>query len=143
MSLRSCAKFMPRQARWRTRLPSLSTPLLMWLTWFVRSSGAHTYMHTHTHTYTHTHTHTHTHMSANTMGAGRSGAVFTAHVTHTHSHTHTHTHRQTDRHGNAESIRRAFEILTSCLCCGRSTETLFVIPLWWICTTSASWSKCP
>jgi hypothetical protein len=110
---------MPKQARWRTRLPSLSTPLLMWWTWFVRSSGAHTHMHTHTHT--------HTHMSVNTMGAGRHGAVFTSCHTYTHTHTNTHTHTHTHRHGNAESMRRAFEILTSCLCCGRSTESSYIV----------------
>lgn len=31
------------------------------------------------------------------------------------------------RHGNAESIRRAFEILTSCLSCGRSTESSYIV----------------
>ena len=46
---------------------------------------------------------------------------------HTHTHTQTHTHTHTHRHGNAESIRRAFEILTSCLCCGRSTESSYIV----------------
>jgi hypothetical protein len=47
--------------------------------------------------------------------------------THTHTHTQTHKHTLTHRHGNAESIRRAFEILTSCLCCGRSTESSYIV----------------
>jgi hypothetical protein len=53
--------------------------------------------------------------------------VHTHTCTHIHTHTHKHTHTHTHRHGNAESIRRAFEILTSCLCCGRSTESSYIV----------------